>query len=155
LGEIEAALARHPSVDAAVAIVDEDGSGEPRVVAYIVGKDAGAAPPAGELRDYLKRLVPEYMLPSAYVSLAALPLTANAKVDRRSLPAPGRTAYSTQAGEPPIGEVEQTLASIWRELLSVEQVGRHDNFFALGGHSLMALTLIERLRAGGFATDIT
>jgi len=96
LGEIEAALTRHPNVRAAVAAVGDDESGEKRVIAYIVAKNADAAPGAAELRDFLRRIVPPYMVPSAYLALSALPLTANGKVDRRLLPVPGAGAYASR-----------------------------------------------------------
>jgi amino acid adenylation domain-containing protein len=155
LGEIEAALTRHPGVGAAVATVGEDESGEKRVTAYVVAKNANAAPGAAELRDFLRRIVPPYMVPSAYLALTALPLTANGKVDRKLLPVPGTGSYASREYEAPEGEIEQTVASIWRDLFHLEQVGRQDNFFALGGHSLMALNFVERLRERGLAIDIT
>ena len=94
------------------------------------------------------------MVPVAFVQLAALPLTANGKLDRKALPAPEGAAYAVRGYEAPQGETEQTLAAIWAEMLKVEQVGRHDNFFELGGHSLLAVTLIARMRQAGLATDV-
>ena len=154
LGEIEAALTRHPEVNAAVAMLGADESGEKRVIAYIVARKADAAPSAAELRDFLREIVPPYMVPSAYLVLSELPLTANGKIDRKLLPTPGASAYATRQYEPPNGEIEVTVASIWRDLFHLEQVGRQDNFFALGGHSLMALKFVERLREHGMAIDI-
>ena len=87
------------------------------------------------------------MVPAAYVGLEALPLTPNGKLDRRALPAPEGEAYARQAYEAPRGEVEETLAAIWAELLQVERVGRADDFFALGGHSLLAVRVITRLQS--------
>ncbi|WP_272944097.1 phosphopantetheine-binding protein, partial [Xanthomonas maliensis] len=90
--------------------------------------------------------LPEYMVPSAYVQLDALPLTANGKLDRRALPSPAADALAAQAYSPPEGALEIQLAALWCQLLNVERVGRHDNFFALGGHSLLAVRLISRIR---------
>ncbi len=94
------------------------------------------------------------MVPSAFVRLDALPLTPNGKLDRRALPTPDAQAFAHQAYEAPQGELETTLAEIWIELLGVEQVGRHDSFFALGGHSLLAVQLIERLRQRGLGVSV-
>src|SRR5262249_38936044 len=90
--------------------------------------------------------LPEYMAPAAYVRLERFPLTANGKLDRRALPAPGGDAYVSRMYEAPVGETETTLASIWAEMLNLEEIGRRDNFFELGGHSLLAIRLISRLR---------
>ncbi|HYR07129.1 MAG TPA: amino acid adenylation domain-containing protein, partial [Longimicrobium sp.] len=143
LGEIEAALAEHPAVRECVAVVREDG-GDARIVAYIVPNDAAPAPDA--LREALARRLPDYMLPSAYVTLDALPLTPNGKVDRRALPAPewsaGAAGYVA-----PRDATEEALAALWAEVLDVERVGVHDDFFALGGHSLRGTQLVTRIRA--------
>ena len=104
---------------------------------------------ASELRAYLAGVLPEYMVPAAYVSLEALPLTANGKLDRRALPAPEGGAYARGAYEAPEGEAEKVLAEIWAELLGVERVGRQDSFFELGGHSLLAVRLLSRAREAG------
>ena len=101
---------------------------------------------ASELRGYLSGVLPDYMVPAAYVSLDALPLTANGKLDRRALPAPEGDAYARGAYEAPEGEAETLLAGIWEELLGVERVGRRDSFFELGGHSLLAVRLLSRAR---------
>ena len=99
----------------------------------------------GLLKDRLGEILPDYMVPSAIVVLDALPLTANGKVDRKALPEP--EMVSAQQYEAPQGELEETLAQIWAEVLGVERVGRQDGFFDLGGHSLLALGLLERVRA--------
>src|SRR5581483_5229283 len=99
------------------------------------------------LRSYLKERVPAYMVPAAFVVLPQLPLTANGKVDRQALPAPGTEAYRRGQYEPPQGKIERALAHIWQELLKVEQVGRQDDFFALGGHPVLAMQMVARLRA--------
>ena len=112
-------------------------------MAYYVSDQAQSAE---RLRAELGVSLPEYMLPSAYVHLNALPLTANGKIDRNALPAPDLQCYATRAYEAPQGETEQTLATIWQSLLKIERVGRHDNFFELGGHSLSAAQAVERVR---------
>ncbi|MEK6424866.1 MAG: amino acid adenylation domain-containing protein, partial [Burkholderia gladioli] len=147
-GEIEARLGAYGLRDAVV-IAREDVPGEKRLVAYYIVADvaAGDAPCDVEaVRAYLRESLPDYMVPSAYVALDALPLTANGKLDRRALPAPDTTAFGGRDHAAPQGEVEEMLAAIWRELLGVAQVGRHDDFFALGGHSLLAVRVIGRLR---------
>ncbi|KRB71688.1 hypothetical protein ASE07_27210 [Noviherbaspirillum sp. Root189] len=94
------------------------------------------------------------MVPAAYVALDTLPLTPNGKLDRQALPAPDGDAYASHAYEAPQGEVETTLAAIWAEVLGLEKVGRHDNFFQLGGHSLLVVTLIDRMRKINLHADI-
>ncbi|MDC0691037.1 phosphopantetheine-binding protein, partial [Mitsuaria sp. RG] len=145
LGEIEARLGECPGVRDAAVIVREDVPGDKRLVAYFTGQ----APTIGELHGRLQGVLPDYMLPSAYVQLDALPLTANGKLDRRALPQPGSDALVSRAFEAPQGEIETALAAIWAEVLKVEQIGRHDHFFELGGHSLLAVSLIERMRKAG------
>ncbi|WP_045764841.1 phosphopantetheine-binding protein, partial [Xanthomonas albilineans] len=102
---------------------------------------------AEQLRATLATRLPEHMVPAAYVQLDRLPLTPNGKLDRKALPAPDADALATQAYLAPEGERETQLADLYRELLGVEQVGRHDNFFALGGHSLLGVRLISRIRS--------
>ncbi len=149
LGEIEASLSQCAGVSEAVVIVREDTPGERRLVAYYVSGEAnvsGEAIEAQALREQLQASLPEYMVPAAYVKLERLPLTPNGKLDRRGLPAPEGQAYASTAYEAPQGEVEQTLVGIWQTLLGVERVGRHDDFFALGGHSLQAVRLVAQVR---------
>jgi len=145
LGEIENILARHSAVREAVVTVREDVPGDRRLVAYIVAHDNRDCS-ASELRNYLKERLPEYMTPSSFVFLDALPLTANGKVDRRALPSPdgSRPEWETEYLAPRT-PLEEVLAGVWAELLSIEQVGVHDNFFVLGGHSLLATQLLARL----------
>jgi amino acid adenylation domain-containing protein len=152
LGEIEAALGRHPQVRQAVvlALVENPRraklTDERHLVAYVVPKDSAAVTPA-VLRDFLKDKLPDYMLPSAFVLLDALPLTANGKLDRRALPAPKRDRG--EMTEPFVAaqtELEVLLTGLWREILKVDQVGVRDNFFELGGNSLLGVTLISRLQ---------
>ncbi|MEO3715958.1 non-ribosomal peptide synthetase, partial [Roseateles flavus] len=143
LGEIEAKLAGLGAEEAGdvVVLARADQPGEQRLVAYYTGTAS-----AEQLRAQAAELLPGYMLPAAYVQLAALPLTANGKVDRKALPAPAESDYATRGYEAPQGEVETALAAIWAELLQLERVGRHDNFFELGGHSLMAVQLASRIK---------
>ena len=117
-----------------------------RIVAYIVWKQ-GMTSQAGELRNFIKGHLPEYMLPSAYVEMDALPLSPNGKVDRKLLPAPdGARPELEQAFVAPRTDVEQTLANIWAEVLRLDQIGINDNFFDLGGHSLLATQVISRVQ---------
>jgi amino acid adenylation domain-containing protein len=143
LGEIEALLERHAEVKGAVVVAREDVSGEKRLVAYLT-RHGQSDLSVEELRGYLQSVLPEYMVPSAFVMLESLPLTPSGKLDRRALPAPEIGAYVSEEYEAPQGEVEKILAGIWQELLHVERVGRHDNFFKLGGHSLLATRVITR-----------
>jgi amino acid adenylation domain-containing protein len=151
LGEIEAQLAKLPGVREAVVLAREDRPGDKRLVAYVVGEHA---PQTAQLRAALSRELPEYMVPAACVVLQALPLTPNGKLDRQALPAPEGEAYAQRPYEAPQGETEIALAQIWSELLQVEQVGRHDSFFDLGGHSLMVIHVVDRLRKLGFEVEI-
>ncbi|MGD7392282.1 phosphopantetheine-binding protein, partial [Ralstonia pseudosolanacearum] len=149
LGEIEARLSQCAGVSEAVVALREDAPGEPRLVAYYVSGEANVSSEAIEaqaLREQLQASLPEYMVPAAYVRLEHLPLTPNGKLNRKGLPAPDGQAYASTAYEAPQGEVEQTLAGIWQTLLGVERVGRHDDFFALGGHSLQAVRLVAQVR---------
>ena len=149
LGEVEAYLAQHERVMAAAVIAREDTPGDKRLVAYVVPKsDRGVRMEltAETLRKHLKELLPDYMVPTAFVMLEHLPLTPNRKLNRRALPAPERGAYVCRHYEEPQGELEEVLAEIWRALLGTQRVGRQDNFFDLGGHSLLATRVISRLR---------
>src|SRR6185437_607475 len=153
LGEIEARLMSHPDVREAVVLAREDVAGDKRLVSYYTALD-GVEIGAEELRNYLSGLLPDYMVPAAYVRLGALPLTPNGKLDRKGLPAPDEEAYGRREYEAPVGPVETALAQIWCEVLGVERVGRHDNFFELGGHSLLAVRVLERMRRIGLQTDV-
>jgi amino acid adenylation domain-containing protein len=150
LGEIESLLRSHAGVREAVVVVREEG--EKRLVAYVVlGGEPGCT--TGELRDYLRQKLPDYMVPVAWVVLPALPLNPNGKLDRKGLPAPEAEAYTQRHYEAPQGEMETRLAALWAEVLKVDRVGRHDNFFELGGHSLLATQLISRIR-GALGIDV-
>ncbi|HET7233764.1 MAG TPA: amino acid adenylation domain-containing protein [Longimicrobium sp.] len=146
LGEIEAALRAHRSIRDAVAIVREDVPGDRRLVAYLVPRAGEAAPGAAELRAALRERLPEYMVPSAFVPLDALPLTPNGKVDRRALPAPDASAAQVHAYVAPRTDVEERLAGIFAEVLGAARVGVHDGFFDAGGHSLLAMRVVTRIR---------
>jgi amino acid adenylation domain-containing protein len=151
LGEIEAALAQHPAVREAVVVAHHDRPGEPRLAAYFV-PGGEAVPTVIELRDHLKKKLPEYMVPALFIALAALPLSPSGKVDRRSLPAPehGRPEIGTEFAAPRTS-TEERLATLWREVLGIERVGVHDNFFALGGDSILSIRIVARGRDDGLA----
>jgi acyl carrier protein len=144
LGEIEAVLTRYPAVQQAVVVASEDIPGENRLIAYIV-PTAEEVLSASELRNFLKSEIPEYMIPWTFVVLDAIPLTPNRKVDRSALPAPepSRPELKNPFIEPRT-TVEEVLAKIWAEVLNLQQVGIHDNFFDLGGHSLRATQVVSR-----------
>ncbi|MDH2424456.1 amino acid adenylation domain-containing protein [Sphaerisporangium sp. TRM90804] len=145
LGEIENALTRRPDVGQAVAAVHEHRPGDHRLAAYVVPA-AAAGPDPGDLRAYLRRHLPEHMVPATIVSLPALPLTGNGKVDRRRLPRPV-PAVAAGASRRPGTPAEAAMARIFADVLGVPEVGVEDDFFRLGGHSLLAATLITRVRA--------
>lgn len=162
LGEIETRLMQHPSVQQAVVIVREDIPGDRRLVAYIVAAavtngvaDRTADALATTLKRNLQAQLPGYMVPAAFVQLDALPLTPNGKVDRHHLPAPDRTrpALATTFVAPR-HLIEVTLAEIWAQLLGLQQIGIHDDFFQLGGHSLIATQILSRIR-DGFQVSLT
>ena len=144
LGEIEAALLSHGGVEQAVVVAREDAAGDKRLVAYVAGRGAVAAD-ASELRAHLQRSLPDYMVPSAFVTLEVLPLTASGKVDRQALPAP-QGELETAGYVAPRTPTEEVLAAIWCEVLKLDRVGIHDNFFELGGHSLVATRVAARIR---------
>lgn len=150
LGEIETHLTRHPAVKAAAVLVREDAPGRQRLVAYVVASTEPGAPlDVDSLRRRLKATLPEYMVPSAFVALDRLPQTVNGKLDRRALPAPDGETQLAAGHEAAQGDTEQMVACIWQQLLQMERVGRDDNFFDLGGHSLLimevAASIQERL----------
>jgi amino acid adenylation domain-containing protein len=146
LGEIEARLLEHPRISQCVVVARNDERGEKQLVGYVVKKEGAERFGRGELRGYLKELLPEHMIPGAWVELEHLPLTPNGKVDRKGLPAPDREG--SEAGEEiqPRTATEELLAGIWAQVLGLEKVGVEDNFFDLGGHSLLATQVISRVR---------
>lgn len=136
VGEVEAVLAQHEGVRESVVIAREDERGSTRLVAYVVSNNGELQ--TAELRNYLKERLAEYMVPSGFVVMDALPRTPNGKVDRRALPNAGAARVNDGAVYiAPRSSMETTIASIWQELLKVEKVGVNDNFFGLGGHSLL------------------
>ncbi len=144
-GEIEAALNQHPAVKASVVAAFGENHSQKRLVAYVV-PEPGTAPETCELRKFLSEKLPDYMLPSVFIMLEALPLSANGKVDRKALPAPD-AAFLPKTFVAPCTPVEKVLAGIWAEILGVEKIGIHDNFFLdLGGHSLLATQIISAVR---------
>jgi amino acid adenylation domain-containing protein len=146
-GEVETALMAHPRLSGAVVLAQREEAGGHRLVAYVVAAaDATVAPEPSELRDFLRQRLPEFMVPSAWVSLPALPLTANGKVDRKAL-ALLRPDRPRSTGGVPRTPAEQRIAGIFAELLGIEQVGLEADFFDLGGHSLLATRLVSRVRA--------
>ncbi len=148
LGEVEAALLRHPAVRAAVVAARRDTARDQRLVAYLVAKPEPPAP--AELRQFLKGTLPEYMVPSAFVALEALPLTSNGKVDRNALPAPPPAQAEREA--PPIAArnaVEEVLARVTAEVLGCGAIGVHDNFFELGLDSILSIQIVSRVRQAG------
>ncbi|HEY1016837.1 MAG TPA: amino acid adenylation domain-containing protein [Herpetosiphonaceae bacterium] len=135
-GEIEALLLSHPGVAETLVMARADQGGAARLVAYIVAVP-GAAPATDELRAMLKGRLPDYMVPNAFVALEAMPLTPNGKIDRRRLPAPDQLRADPAAFAAPAGAVEETIAAAWRQVLGLERIGADENFFDLGGHSLL------------------
>ena len=145
LGEIEAVLQGHTSVRETVVIVKEMEPGDQRLIAYLVGQ--GEMPTSNELRQAIKEILPEYMVPSAFVMLETMPLTPNGKIDRRALPDPDKFRQRTESDYVmPQTKTEQAIAGVWQELLHVEKIGINENFFDLGGHSLLLVKAQFRLQ---------
>ncbi|MFN6153013.1 MAG: amino acid adenylation domain-containing protein [Dolichospermum sp.] len=146
LGEIEAVLNQYIDLQTSCVIIREDTPGDKYLVAYVVPYPE-KIPTISELRQFLSRNLPLYMVPQAFVFLDFLPLTPNRKVDRRALPAPDLSSNRTDKYVAPRTPTEEMLAQIWAQVLKVEQVGIHDNFFEIGGHSLLATQLVSRIRS--------
>jgi amino acid adenylation domain-containing protein len=146
LGEIEAALVAHPAVQSCKVLAVEQTPGNKQLVTYAI-LQGNESPSAEDLKDFLKLSLPEYMVPAQIVFMDSFPLILNGKIDRRALPAPTHGNISA-AHEfvPPRTEIEKKVAAMWAELLDVEQIGIHDDFFDLGGHSLMAIKALSRIR---------
>ncbi|MET7309338.1 amino acid adenylation domain-containing protein [Streptomyces sp. NPDC005571] len=146
LGEIEAVLGAHDSIGSCIVVAREDTPGDKRLVAYVVPTGTQALTTA-QLQSFLKDRLPDHMVPSAFVALEALPLTPNGKVDRKSLPAPdGQRLAMGDEYAAPRNELEQAAADIWTQVLGMDKVGIHDDFFRLGGDSIVAIQLLGRLR---------
>jgi amino acid adenylation domain-containing protein len=142
--EVEAVLGRHPDVNQAAVAVATDAHGSPRLVAYVV---AAKQPDAADLRAFCADSVPDFMVPSQFVAIDALPFTASGKIDRRALPDPGELELAQESEYvAPSTPLEEDLAAIWADVLGVERVGATDDFFALGGHSLLATQIVARVR---------
>jgi amino acid adenylation domain-containing protein len=149
-GEIEARLLEHPEVARAVVLARDDGRGGKRLVAYVAPPEppesGDEAERAERLRAHLRGDLPDYMIPSAFVFLERLPLSANGKIDRKALPEPDAAGTADHRYVAPATPVEEVLAGLWREVLGLQRVGVHDDFFELGGHSLLAMQLIARIQ---------
>ncbi|RIK37175.1 MAG: non-ribosomal peptide synthetase, partial [Chloroflexi bacterium] len=145
LGEIEAVLGQHPAVQQAVVLLHQNIQGEKKLIAYVVPVKS-SRPTVTDLYSHLQQRLPDYMIPGAFILLNELPLTPNGKLDRQALPAPDTIRPElVNAYEPPRNKVEETLATIWADLLGIERVGIYDNFFEIGGHSLLATQLVSRI----------
>ncbi|WP_312573395.1 non-ribosomal peptide synthetase, partial [Clostridium sp.] len=142
LGEIESQLLKNERIKEAVVIAKEDGGGNKYICAYIVGTVKFNVK---DLREYLLKELPEYMIPSYFVQLETMPLTSNGKIDRKRLPEPEGEINTGIEYEAPRNEIEEKLVEIWKDVLNVERVGINDNFFEIGGHSLKATSLVNRI----------
>ena len=154
LGEIEAVLGSHPGVRGSAITIQEDNRGEKRIVAFVTTAD-GTGASTSELRSFLRQKLPEFMIPASFVFLNALPVSPNGKLDRRALPeheaAPDR---ASSAFPEPKSEIEQAIAATWQEVLQVDHVSRDDNFFDIGGHSLLMARVHSNLR-DSLAADVS
>jgi len=145
LGEIEAALSQHPAVDRCVVVAREDHGRDVHLVAYFIANE-GVAPALPELRDFLSRSLPDFMVPASFVLLAAFPLTPNGKIDRRALPAPDWDRPELREGfVAPRTATEKKVAQLWGEVLGRERIGLNDDFTELGGDSLAAVSAFARI----------
>jgi acyl carrier protein len=143
-GEVEATLLAHPAVAQAAVVAREDTPGDRRLVAYVAA-DADTELADGDLKAFMTQHLPEYMVPAAVVALPELPLTASGKLDRRALPAPELT--DRPVSREPSNEREALLCELFAEVLELDSVGVEDSFFDIGGHSLLAIRLLSRIRA--------
>ncbi|MGN9763533.1 phosphopantetheine-binding protein, partial [Streptomyces sp. SD31] len=146
-------LREHPAVKDAVVVARESQPGEKSLVAYLVGMTPGGAE-VGELRGHLSVSLPDYMVPAAFVTIDAVPLTTNGKLDHRALPAPDQAAYSGGQRVAPRTPVEERLAAVWAGVLDLEEVGVEDSFFEVGGDSIRVVRLVGALRAAGYDVEV-
>ena len=148
LAEVESRIRSHPDVSDVAVVISREGDGIDRLTAYVVGKfHNGGQSFARELRQYLMELIPDYMVPGAWVAMTALPLTSNGKLDKRALPAPGIVESFSDTYVAPRTDLERALAEIWIDLLRIDRVGITDSFMELGGHSLLLMRLAARIAA--------
>ncbi|MBW8846503.1 MAG: amino acid adenylation domain-containing protein [Burkholderiales bacterium] len=155
-GEIESQLAQSPQVQSCVVLVREDRPGQKQLVAYVVPREPLQDDLHQALGRHLRERLPDYMVPTAFVVMQAFPLTSNGKLDRSALPAPDKTAYAADEYVTPATEAERVLATLWAELLGFEpgRISARDNFFALGGHSLLITVLVARLKEKGYDATV-
>ena len=147
LGEIETVLTQHPGVQDAVVMAQERGPGDKRLAAYVV-TDPLEEPTVTELRRHVRKVLPDYMVPSAFIMVEAFPLTPNGKVDRRALATHGPDSMARSSGHAaPETPMEKLVARVWEDVLDIRDVGVHDNFFDLGGHSLLSMQVLLQLEA--------
>jgi acyl carrier protein len=143
LGEIQSALELIPAISQSVVVAHQDSSGDKRLVAYVLTRQSISI---AEIREALRQQLPDYMMPSIFVPLDAMPLTPNGKVDRQHLPVPPTARAALEdTYTPPRTPIEERLAHIWAEVLGLDRVGIDDNFFAIGGHSLLATRAMSRI----------
>ncbi|NJM72004.1 MAG: amino acid adenylation domain-containing protein, partial [Scytonema sp. RU_4_4] len=147
LGEIEAVLSSHPHIQQAVAIAIEDVYSQKRLVAYVVSQEETLT--TNQIREFLKQQLPEYMVPSVFVTLDTIPLTPNGKIDRKALPTLNKGIIQEHEYVAPRTVIEQILTTIWQELLLFEQVSIHDNFFEIGGDSILSIQVVSRAKTRG------
>ncbi|MFI3155314.1 MAG: amino acid adenylation domain-containing protein [Methylococcaceae bacterium] len=148
LGEIETRLQQHPGIEAAAVLAKDNNPGNKRLIAYIVGQPS-SVPESQHLQSYLRQSLPDYMVPSAFVRLDRLPLTPNGKVDSKALPEPDDSQQDKRIDVAPRSAIEQTLAEIWSQLLGVQRLSIHDNFFNLGGDSILSIQAVSRAHQAG------
>jgi hypothetical protein len=141
-------LQQQPGVQRAVVVMQADRQGQPQLVAYVIAGAAATSLTPDSLRQQLRQTLPGYMVPAAFVIVDNIPLTSNGKIDLQALPAPQASAFGLNIPlEPPQSPTEKQLAAIWQQLLGYDQIGRHTNFFEIGGHSLLVTQVLARIRA--------